>query len=621
MFKKPRHNVTTPYRTILIYICFLLISAYFSPSLHAQDSKDDAPAPSPQKQYGVSMHDSPALKSASEHLPYTNPDAPKGGILKQAAIGTFDNLNPYNIKGVASAQGLNLIYDRLSLRSWDEAFTLYPLIAKNIHFSDDRLKISITLNPKAKFSDGTAITTDDVLFSFNTLKEKGRPNMRNIYKLVTDVNVIDSTHIDFTLADESNRETPMIIAMMPVLSKAFWEKRDFNETLVDAPLSNGPYKISNVEIGRKITYERDENYWAKDLPLIKGLYNFDKVIYEYYRDDDVALMAFNAGDLNYRREGNITKWITGYEGQNANKQNIVKEEISHRRPDKSYSLIFNMRREPFNDIAIRKALFSLVDFNWLNKNLYHDKKDRALTMFPNSRFHAIGSLTENEAKAIGPFRRKMPEGALSGMLPRLDHNNAQQLRKHYKYADFLLRQAGWVIEDGKRVNKADKRPLTFEIIVNNTEDEKLALALIRSVKRLGITPTVRRLDSAAFQGRLQNYDYDAVINYWSTSLSPGTEQFLYWGCAAAETPSQWNYAGICDPAIEHILNGLVNTTTAEQLTNHMKVLDRILMNSYIAIPLFHSTRDYVAHSEDLVRPSKKALYGVIIESWWEKPKN
>ena len=239
------------------------------------------------------MHDSPALKSASEHLPYTNPDAPKGGILKQAAIGTFDNLNPYNIKGVASAQGLNLIYDRLSLRSWDEAFTLYPLIAKNIHFSDDRLKISITLNPKAKFSDGTAITTDDVLFSFNTLKEKGRPNMRNIYKLVTDVNVIDGTHIDFTLADESNRETPMIIAMMPVLSKAFWEKRDFNETLVDAPLSNGPYKISNVEIGRKITYERDENYWAKDLPLIKGLYNFDKVIYEYYRDDDVALMSSN----------------------------------------------------------------------------------------------------------------------------------------------------------------------------------------------------------------------------------------------------------------------------------------------------------------------------------------
>jgi len=621
MFKKLRHNVTTPHRTILIHICFLLISTYFSGSSHAQSAADTAPAQTTPPQYGVSMHDSPALKSAAEHLPYATPDAPKGGTLKQAAIGTFDNLNPYNIKGVASAQGLNLIYDRLSLRSWDEPFTLYPLIAKDIQFSEDRLKISITLNPKAKFSDGSAVTTDDVLFSFNTLKDKGRPNMRNVYKLVTDVNVIDGTHIDFTLATGSNRETPMIIAMMPVLSKAFWEKRDFNETLVDAPLSNGPYKISTVEIGRKITYERDDNYWAKDLPITQGLYNFDKVIYEYYRDDDVALMAFNAGDLNYRREGNITKWITGYETENADKQKIIKEEISHKRPDKARTLIFNMRREPFNNIAVRKALFSLVDFNWLNKNLYHDKKDRALTMFPNSRFHAIGSLTENEAKAIDPLRRDMPEGAFSGMLPRLDHNNAQQLRKHYKYADFLLRQSGWIIEDGKRVHETNKRPLTFEIIVNNTDDEKLALALIRSVKRLGITPNVRRLDSAAFQGRLQNYDYDAVINYWSTSLSPGTEQFLYWGCDAAETPSQWNYAGICEPTIEHILAGLVNTTTTEQLVSHMKVLDRILMNSYIGIPLFHSNRDYVAYTDDLVRPPKKALYGVIIESWWEKPKN
>jgi microcin C transport system substrate-binding protein len=628
MFKKLNVKAPTSYRAILIYICFLLISAYFSNVSNAQETAGLAPAesqsasPAPvEPQYGVSMHDSPALKTAAEHLPYVNPDAPKGGTLKQAAIGTFDNLNPYNIKGVAAAQGLNLIYDRLTLRSWNEPFTLYPLIAEDIQFSEDRLNIAITLNPKAKFSDGSQVTTEDVLFSFETLKENGRPNMRNIYKLVSAVNAPDKLHINFTLDAGANRETAMIIAMMPVLSKAFWDERDFNETLTTAPISNGPYKIKNVDIGRKITYKRDKNYWAKDLPITQGLYNFNEVIYEYYRDDDVALMAFNAGDLNYRREGNITKWITGYEPVNANKQQIIKEEISHRRPDKAHSLIFNTRRAPLDDIAVRKALFSLVDFNWVNKNLYHDKKDRSLTMFPNSRFHAVGPFSQQEAIAIGDYRRKLPKGALAGMLPRVNHTNALQLRKHYKYVDFVLRQAGWVIEDGKRVHQDDKRPLRFEIIVNNPEDEKLALAFKRSVKRLGIKPVIRRLDSAAFQGRLQNYDFDAVINYWRTSLSPGTEQYLYWGCEAAKTPSQWNYSGICDPAIEHLLGGIVNTTTTEELISHMKVLDRILMNSYIAIPLFHSNRDYAAHTQALEKPNKRALYGVIIESWWEKQKN
>jgi ABC-type oligopeptide transport system substrate-binding subunit len=628
MFKKLHVKTPISNRTILIYICFLLISAYFSNVANAQDTTlvaaEASEATAPVKktaQYGVSMHDTPALQLASEHLPYVNPDAPKGGTLKQAAIGTFDNLNPFNIKGIASAQGLNLIYDRLTLRSWDEPFTLYPLIAQDVQFSEDRLNIDIILNPNAKFADGSPITTDDVVFSFNTLKESGRPNMRNIYKLVTEVNVADKQHVSFALDASSNRETAMIIAMMPVLSKAFWAERDFNETLVTPPVSNGPYKIKTVDLGRKITYERDENYWANDLAITQGLHNFDDVTYEYYRDDDVALMAFNAGDLNYRREGNITKWITGYEEENAHKQKVIKEEISHRRPGKAHSLIFNTRRQPLDDIAVRKALFSLVDFNWVNTNFYHNKKDRALTMFPNSRFHAVGTFSQQEAIAIGNYRRELPEGALAGMLPRVNHTSAQQVRKHYKYVDFLLRQSGWVVEDGKRVNRDDKRPLSFEIIVNNPEDEKLALAFKRSVKRLGIKPVIRRLDSAAFQGRIQNYDYDAVISYWSTSLSPGTEQYLYWGCEAAKTPSQWNYAGICDPAIEHLLAGIVNTTTTEDLVNHMKVLDRILMNSYIAIPLFHTNRDYVAHTQTIAKPSKKALYGVIIESWWEKQKN
>ena len=607
------------FHSILIYICFLLISAYLPISAHAENADKANTAKEPQ--YGVAMHDAPELKSAQQHLPYVNPDAPKGGQVKQAAIGTYDNLNPFNIKGISAARGLNLIYDRLTLRSWNEPFTLYPLIAEKIKFSDDRLNISITLNPNARFSDNSKITSEDVEFSFNTLKKHGRPNMRNVYKLVDEFKIIDTHKISIKLNDSSNREAAMIIAMMPVLSKAYWSEKNFNESLTTIPVTNGPYTIKDFEIGRKITYQRNKNYWAKDLPIVQGLYNFDKVTFDYYRDDDVALLAFNAGDLNYRREGNITKWVTGYEKQNAEKKNITQKEVIHGRPDKAKSLIYNTRRPPFDDIGTRKALFSLMDFNWVNENLFHNKKKRSISFFPNSKFSSTGAATDEEMALLAGYQGSVPVSIIKETLKSPNHQNKQLIRKHYKFADYLLRQAGWIIQDGKRVNEDTKEPFTFEVLVNNPDDEKLALAFSRSLKRLGITPTIRRVDSATYQGRMREYNFDMAINHWTTSLSPGTEQFLYWGCDAAKTPSQWNYSGVCNPAVEHLLNQIVNTTTRDDLRLHMRLLDRILTHMHIAIPLFHLNKDYVAYTDDLAFPDKTALYGVVIESWWEKQKN
>ena len=640
-FKQQMTYTDIAYRTFT-YILFFLISAYLPPlavhAAHAAGSANAAeqtvqvvkteplesaitPKPENETQYGVSMHDSPALKSANEHLPYTNPDAPKGGALKQAVIGTFDNLNPYNIKGVASARGLNLIYDRLTTRSWDEPFTLYPLIAQHVSFSDDRLTIDIKLNPKARFTNGDPITSADVFFTYETLKTSGRPNMRNVYKLVEDYKIIDEHTLKISLKPESNREAAMIMAMMPVLSKSYWQDRDFNESLTEVPISNGAYKVKSFEIGRDIIYERDTTYWAKDLPIIQGLYNFDEVRYDYYRDDDVALMAFNAGDVNYRRESNVSKWMTGYEKINAKKQPIKRQEIRHGRPDKAHSIIFNMRRHPFDQVGVRKALSSLIDFQWVNKNIYHDKKNREITYFPNSHFTATGAPSSEETAILGRHKYDIPLNVLRDTLRTPDTSNTQQVRKIYMHADYMLRQAGWVIEDGLRVQQDSKTPLSFELIVSNPEDEKLALAFKRSLKRLGIQPAIRRLDSAAFQGRLKDYDFDSAISFWNTSLSPGTEQRLYWSCDAADTKAQWNYSGVCNSAIDYLLTKLTNTTSRDDLILHMRMLDRILTNLYIGVPLFHRNKDYVAYTDDLEKPEKDALYGVIIESWWEKQQN
>ncbi|MEC7028502.1 MAG: extracellular solute-binding protein, partial [Pseudomonadota bacterium] len=300
------------------------------------------------------MHGQPKYGVDFDHLDYANPDAPKGGTLKQAALGTFDSLNPYAIKGKA-AEGMSYFYDTLMQRVWDEPFTMYPLIAETVEIPEDRSSIAVHVNPNAKFHDGTSVTAEDVLFSFETLRENGRPNMRSIYKLVDEAKIIDDRTVYFHFGEGYDRETVMILTLMPVLSKAWWEGREFDASLLEIPNSSGPYKIAEVEPGRRIVYERDPNYWGKDLPVNRGHYNFDKVIYDYYRDDTVALEAFKSGDLDFRREGNAGKWATAYNFPAIAAGDITKAEIKHGRPEKVRALIFNTRRAPFDDPKVREA--------------------------------------------------------------------------------------------------------------------------------------------------------------------------------------------------------------------------------------------------------------------------
>lgn len=544
--------------------------------------------------FGLAMTGTPKYNATSPYLDYVNPGAPKGGQLTQSGLGTFDSLNPFNIKGIP-VQGLSLVYDRLMQRVWDEPFTLYPLIAEKVDVAPDRSAITFFLDPRARFQDGSPVKASDVVFSFNTLKENGRPNMRRVYGLVTSVETPDERTISFKLGEGYDRETVMILAMMPVLSEAWWSKVDFNTTLLDIPNTNGPYKIESIDPPRKIVYVRNPDYWAKDLLVNKGQFNFDKMIFDYYRDDTVAFESFKAQGFDLRREWDAGKWATGYDFPAIKDGKIIAESLRHGRPEKVRSLIFNTRRPPFDDIRVREALTLAFDFDWVNQNLYHGLYKRVNSYYPNSELAA-------------------------GTWEPPSHRTPEESRANLRRADQLLKEAGWIVQNGKRVRQDQPATsLTFEIMLGAPDDEKVALAFSRNLKKLGIEPRTRILDSAAFTGRLNEYDYDMVLHFWLSTLSPGTEQILYYGCEAAKQKARWNFPGICDPRIDELALSIPAATSREEMVSRLHELDNTLLAGFYMIPLNYAGVDYVAYQARLKHPEKMPLYGTVLETWWSTP--
>ncbi len=537
-----------------------------------------------EEKFGFAMVGDPKYTAQDTHLEYANPDAPKGGTLKQSATGSFDTLNPYNIKG-KPAEGLTLTTDRLMARVWGEPFTLYPLIAKKIDVPENRSSITFHLNPKAQFHDGSPITAQDVLFTYETLKEFGRPNQRRLYQLATPMAIDDRT-IKFEFGEGYDRETALIFSLMPVLSKAYWQDKEFDTTTLEPPLSNGPYKIKNVDVGKQITYERVTDYWAQDLLTNKGHHNFDKITYDYYRDNTVALESFKKGDLNFRREWDAGTWNNSYDFPAIDKGDIIKEEIKHGRAEKIRGFIFNTRREPFNDIKVRDALNLIFDFDWVNKNFFYGAYKQIRTFFPNTN---LGSPVDREY--FSPREKQV-------------------------IANRRLNEAGWVIKDGKRIHNETGERMEFEIILDNPADEKIALVYSRTLEKMGIKANIRVLDSAAYRGRMTDYDFDMTIHYWHSTLSPGTEQYLYWSCESAETPSRWNYAGVCDPEIDKLAQAIPEATSREDMVQKAQMLDQKLQDGVYMIPLYYNPYDYVAYAKGLKRPEKTPLYGIVTETWW-----
>lgn len=529
------------------------------------------------------MHGTSKYNTNSPHIDYANPDAPKGSTLKQSAVGTFDTLNPFSLKGQAPLN-MNLVNDRLMRRVWDEPFTLYPLIAERIDIPADRSGITFHLNPKAVFHDGSPITAQDVLFSYETLRDKGRANMRKIYKLIDNAEIIDERTIKFTFGEGYDRETVMIIAMMPVLSKAYWQSKDFDAALTEVPLGSGSYKVKGFDLGRNITYERVPNYWAKDIFVNRGHYNFKEISYDYYRDDTIALESFKKGDLNLRREWNVNKWRMHY---NNLPTHLIKSELTHKRPERAKGLIFNLRRKPFDNLKVRQALSTAFHDEWVAKNLYSENFKRIDSVFPNSVL-----------AAPSPEERR------------------QQFRGRLRDAAKLLNESGWIIQNGKRIHSETDKPFEFELITATPQDEKIALTYQRALERLGITMHIRPLDAATFQNRKTSYDYDMIAFHWQNSLSPGTEQRLYWSCAAADEPARFNYSGICTPELDALTDKIADAQTYEELVEHAHSIDRIIREENIFIPLFYKGSDYIAHHENIKNNGENPIYGAVLETWW-----
>ena len=594
----------------------LLLAALLVPVTVSYADAEQSAVQSNAAPYGLAMHGHAKYDRTDTHLSYVNPDAPKGGTRTEGTSGTFDTLNPYSIKGIA-AQGLNLYYDRLMQRVWDEPFTMYPLIAEKAVVADDRSAITFFINPAARFHDGSPITLDDIKFSFETLRESGRPNMQRLYKLVDDVTLDrDADSIRFDLDDGYDQETVLILSMMPVLSEAWWKDRDFAATTLTPPLSSGPYIITDVDPGRRIIYERDPDYWAADLMVNVGHYNFDRVIYDYFRDDTAAFESFKAGDLNFRREWNAGKWASGYDFPAAQSGDVITAEIAHQRPERIQSLIFNTRRAPFDDIRVRKALSRLIDFEWINDNLFHGKYKRIESFFANSPLAAPDTPSAAEIALLSPWKDSLPAAIFETRWHAPTATNNKEWRQELRTADTLLKEAGWIVQDGKRVNKDTGAPFEFEIMISSPAEKKIVLSFAKNLSRLGIQANVRLLDDANFQNRLSRYDYDMTLYYWRNSLSPGTEQTLYWSCESADIPYRWNYPGICHPAVDTLSRKIANAKTRRELVTAVHALDRILTWQHYVIPLFYAGYDMVAYDKAIKRPDVTPLYGMVIESWW-----
>ena len=564
--------------------------------------------------HGIAMHGKPKYESNFTNLDYVNPNAPKGGVVKFGSYGSFDNLNRVAFKG-SKAAGLGYVNDTLMRRVWDEAFTMYGLIAEYVEMPEDRSSITFYLNPKATFHDGSPITRDDVLFSLETFQTKGTPNQKKTYGKVISTEMIGDNGIKMTFVDNEDKELPLIVAgFLPIIPKKFYSNIDVTKTFLDIPLGSGPYAIDNVDPGRQITYTRVENYWAKDLPVNKGLYNFDKIIYDYYKDSNVLVEAFKVNEYDFRREYNVKRWLSDYNFKAVQSGEVVLEEMNNDRPVGMNGLVLNTRKEIFNNRKVRLALSYAYDHEWINKTIYQNAYVRTDSYFDNSPLASSGLPSEQELELLNPWKDQLPKEIFTENFVPPSTDGSGNDRTNLLKAKNILEQEGWIIENGKLTKNG--KEFTFEFLIVSPSDEKIALAYQSNLKKLGITMEVRTVDSSQYQARLLNYDFDMIKRYWGVSLSPGNEQQFYWGSEVGKKDGSRNYAGIDSPVVDALIKNLINATDREELTTAIHALDRVLLWGHYVVPLYHSNKDRIAYWNFFEYPDKIPLYGIVIESWW-----
>lgn len=582
-------------------------------------AQETAPQPS------IAMHGVPKYGPGFTHLDYVNPDAPKGGTLKAHSIGTFDSLNPFIVKGTpaagASFIGQSLLYDSLMEQSLDEPFSMYGLLAESIEHPEDNSWVAFTLRPEARWADGQPVTAEDVVWTFNTLMEKGSPFFKAYYGDVTKAETTSDRRIKFTFAHNDNAELPLILAQLTILPKHYWtaEGHDFGSTSLDAPLGSGPYKIGKIDAGRSIEYVRNPDYWGKDLPINRGRFNFDKIAIDYYKDGNVALEAFFAGEYDYRLENTAKLWATGYDAAPVRDGRIIKEEIPHQRPQGMQAFLYNMRRPMFQDPKVREALAYAFDFEWSNKQFAYGEYERTDSFFENSELAALEAPPKGRVlEILEQYRSRIPDSVFTQRYVPPKTDGSGNLRANLHTAMRLLDESGYKLgPDGIRVNEQTGQRLSFEIVDANPMFERWVLPFIANLKKIGVEASFRTLDPAQYQNRINDFDYDMTIGSIAQSDSPGNEQRDFWSSAKADIPGSRNYIGIKDPVVDELIEQIIRAGSREDLVAYCRALDRVLLAGYYVIPQWHVGHWRLAYWNRLARPETLSpLDPQVTDTWW-----
>ena len=588
---------------IILSLYILLFFVYQSIAIEKLDSA-----------HAISMHGVPKYERNFQNFEYVNPKAPKGGTIKLYEIGSFDTLNNFILKG-SPAANLSQIHDSLLVQSYDEPFTMYGLIAESINVPEDRSWIIFKIRKEAKFHDGSPITVEDIIWTLNVLKEKGHPFYRFYYSNVKKAEKLNNSEVKFIFQGERNLELPLIIGQMRILSKKYWTDK-FADVLLEPPIGSGPYKVKSLKAGRTIEFERVKDYWAKDLAVNKGKFNFDNIIIEYFRDATVALEAFKTGDYDFREENQAKRWATAYNFPAIKKGLVKKEEIKHEIPTGMQGFFINTRKEIFKDPIVRQALNYAFDFEWTNKILFFSQYQRTDSYFSNSELAASNLSTNEKLTLLEPFRNELPKEIFNEVFENPINDGSGNIRKNLRVADKLLYEAGWIIKNGKRINEKSGAPLKFTILLVSPEFERIALPYARNLKKIGIQAKVRTVDSAQYERRLENFSFDMAVISRGQSLSPGNEQRDFWSSSSANIKGSRNYAGISNPIIDFLIDKIIVAKDRESLVAATRALDQVLLFGYYVVPHWHIQYFRIAYWDKFGKPRKNPKYDLALDTWW-----
>jgi peptide/nickel transport system substrate-binding protein len=566
--------------------------------------------------HGIAMHGEPELPENFTHFPYVNPEAPQGGILRRTVTGTYDSLNPFIVRGQPVDAVRTYVFESLMSRNRAEAFALYGLIARSIEVAPDRARVTFHLDPRARFSDGEPVTAGDVVFSLETLRDHGRPNHRAYYSKIDRIETPDDHTVTFHLHD-GDRELVLILGLMPIVPRHVLEGRDFDATTLEPPIGSGPYTVSEVRPGERIVFRKNPDYWGRDLPAARGLWNFDEIRLDYYRDNQAAFEAFKKGLSDVRIETDPTRWSRGYDFPAAAEGRVILETLPTGLPAPVSGLVFNTRRALFEDPQVREALIHVFNFEWANENLFHNLFKRTQGYFDGSELSSVGMpASPRERELLAQAGADLPDDIIEGryVLPVGDRSGRD--RKNLGRAIELLGQAGWVPEGGVLRHTETGQPFAFELLVLTREQERIGLHYQRLLGAIGVSLQLRQVDSAQFQRRLGSYDFDMVPATWFNSLSPGNEQAFYWGSLGRTVEGTRNYMGVADPAVDAMIEAIVHAEAKEDFVDAVRALDRLLIAGRFMVPLYHSPGQWLARWSHIGRPDQMSLYGFDFAAAW-----